>query len=139
MGKSRKATAVWAVFLRGTLLALGVYLAGQLLLALLQVRGVLPEQGGYPATAVVCGLSSLLGGLVCVRRSPWGTLPGGLLTAALFALLLIAGGLLFWHGITWTGRGGVLLLCALGGGVLSGLLGGRRGRRGKRKRRIAVL
>ena len=136
MGKSRKTTAVWAVFLRGTLLALGVYLAGQLLLALLQVQGVLPEQGGYPATAVVCGLSSLLGGLVCVRRSPWGTLPGGLLTAALFALLLIAGGLLFWHGITWKGRGGVLLLCAMGGGVLSGLLGGRRG---KRKRRIAVL
>ena len=139
MGKNRKPTAVWTVFLRGALLAFGVYLAGQLLLALLQVKGVLPEQGGYPATAVLCGVSSLLGGLLCVRRSPWGTLPGGLLEASLFALLLMAGGLLFWRGITWTGRGGVLLLCALGGGAVSGLLGGRRGRRGKRTRRIAVL
>lgn len=139
MGKKRKSTPVWAVFLQGTALALGVYLAGQLLLALLQVRGVLPEQGGYPATAVACGLSSLLGGAICVRRSPWGTLPSGLLAAALFASLLVMVGLLFWQGLTWTGRGGVLLLCALGGGALSGLLGDRRGRRGKRKRRIAVL
>ena len=70
---------------------------------------------------------------MAARRSPWGTLPAALACAALFAAVLAAVGTAFWQGITWTGRGGVLLLCVLGGGVLSGLLGGRRGKRRKRK------
>lgn len=130
MGKGRKQqTAVWMVFLQGLLAALGIYLGGQLLLALLLVKGTLPEGGAFPAVAVLCGLSVACGGLLTVRRSPWGTLPAGLLTAGLFAGVLLVVGLSCWESITWLGRGGILLLCALAGGALAGLLGGRRKRK----------
>lgn len=129
----RQQAAPWAAFAQGGLLALGVYLLGLLLLALLLVKGTVPERSAFPAVAVLCVLAVLCGGLVAARRSPWGTLPAALLCAVLFAAVLAAVGTGFWQGITWTGRGGILLLCALGGGVLAGLLGGRR--RGKRKRK----
>lgn len=136
MGKGRKQqTAVWMVFLQGLLAALGIYLGGQLLLALLLVKGTLPERGAFPAVAVLCGLSVACGGLLTVRRSPWGTLPAGLLTAGLFAGVLLVVGLSCWESITWLGRGGILLLCALAGGALAGLLGCRRKRGGRRKRK----
>ena len=55
MGKKKAATsAVWMVFLQGTLLALGVYLAGILLLALLMVKGSAPENTALPLTAALC-------------------------------------------------------------------------------------
>lgn len=135
MGKGRKqqAAAPWMGFLQGGLLALGVYLLGLLLLALLMVKGTLPERGAFPAVAVLCAAAVFCGGMAAARRSPWGTLSAGLLCAALFAVVLAAVGTAFWQGITWTGHGGILLLCALGGGVLAGLLGGRK--RGKRKRK----
>ena len=134
MGKTKKQKAVWQPFLKGALLSLALYLAGQLLLAALLVKGVLGEGNGFPVIASFCMLSSMCGALLPARYSPWGTLPGALLSAALFACLLIGGGALRWQGITWTGHGGVLLLCALGGGVLAGFLGGR-GRRNKKRRR----
>lgn len=132
-GKRQQAAAPWAAFLQGGLLALGVYLLGLLLLALLLVKGALPEGSAFPTVAVLCVLAVFCGGTVAARRSPWGTLPAGLLCAALFAVVLAAVGTAFWQGITWTGHGGVLLLCALGGGVLAGLLGGRKRKKRKRK------
>jgi len=136
MGKGRKQqTAVWMVFLQGLLAALGIYLAGQLLLALLLVKGTLPEGAAFPAVAALCAAAVACGGLLTVRRSPWGTLPAGLLTAGLFAGVLLVVGLSCWESVTWMGHGGILLLCALAGGLLAGLLGGRRKRGGKRKRK----
>ena len=45
MGKGkRQQTAQWVVFARSTLLAMGIYLLGLLLLALLLVNGTLPEK-----------------------------------------------------------------------------------------------
>lgn len=136
MGKRQKQrTAVWMVFLQGVLLALGIYLLGQLPAAALMVRGSLPESAGFPAAAVLCVLSVTCGGLVTVRRVSWGALPAGLLTAGLFIGVLVLVGLSAWTRITWLGRGGILMLCALGGGLLSGVLGSRRGRRSRRKRK----
>lgn len=136
MGKGRKQqTAVWMVFLRGLLAALGIYLAGQLLLALLLVKGTLPEGSAFPVVAALCVAAVTCGGLLTVRRSPWGTLPAGLLTAGLFVMALLLVGLSCWESVTWMGHGGILLLCALAGGLLAGLLGGRRKRGGKRKRK----
>lgn len=135
MGKGRKPATPWLIFVQGILLALGIYLLEQLLVALLLVRGTLPEQSVFPVVAVTCLLAALAGGISCVRRSAWGRLPSGLLAAGGFAAVLIAVGLLSWEGITWTGHGGILLLCALAGGLLAGVLGGRQGRRVKRKRR----
>ena len=83
-------------------------------------------------TAVLCALSVLCGGLLAGPMLP--PLPGAMAVAACFGGVLLAVGAACWQGVTWTGHGGVLLACALGGGLLSGILtGSRRGRRRKRK------
>ena len=130
---AKKQPAAWVVFAEGTAMSFAVYLLIQLLLALLMVKAVLPERYAFGAVAAACGLSALLGGCFCARRSSLGKLAGSLISAAGFAALLIAGGFLFWEGISWTGKGGVLLLTVLIGGVLAGLLSSKRGRRVKRK------
>ena len=129
MAKGRKQLAVWQGFLAGGLLTLGVYLAGLLFLTLLLVRGVLSEGGSFPAVAVLCMLSALAGGLLTVHLTRWKA--GGVLTAAVFLVLLILAGLGFWEEIAWLGHGGILLLCGLAGGLLAGLTGPKRRRRRK--------
>ena len=130
-GKKRRTTA-GAVLLQGAAVSVIVYLAGILLLALLVVKGAVPERAAFPAVAVLCLLGTLSGGVVTVRRTPWGPLSAALLNTALFAAVLLVVGLACWpDGIG--SRGVILLLCALGGGLAAGLLSGRRGRRRKRK------
>lgn len=133
MGKERKKTALWIVFLRGSIVALGIYLLGVLLLALLVVRGTLPESGTFPILAVLCVIAVLCGSLITVRKSPWGKLPTALLTSVIFGTTLTVVGVSFWREIT--GEGGILLLCALSGGVLAALLGSRKRKAGKRVRK----
>lgn len=118
MAKGRKKLAVWQGFLAGVLLSLGTYLLGLLGLALLLVNGVLPEGGSFPMVAVLCVLAALAGGMLTVRLTRRRT--GGILTAALFLSVLLLAGLGFWEEIAWLGRGGVLLLCGLAGGLLAG-------------------
>lgn len=138
MSKAKKQPPNMLVFLKGLLLAFAVYLPGLLLVTLLVVRGVVKESGLFPAVAAFCLLASLTGGFFCARRPVWGALPSAMLCAVLFAAVLTAAGILCWEeGITWTGRGGILLLCALAGGLLAGLLGS--GRKRKRKRKAAAL
>ena len=130
-GKKRR-TAAGVVLLQGTAVSVIVYLTGILLLALLVVKGAVPERAAFPAVAVLCLLGTLSGGVVTARRTPWGPLSAALLNTALFAAVLLVVGLACWpDGIG--SRGVILLLCALGGGLAAGLLGGRRGRRRKRK------
>ena len=130
-GKKRR-TAAGVVLLQRAAVSVIVYLAGILLLALLVVKGAVPERAAFPAVAVLCLLGTLSGGVVTARRTPWGPLSAALLNTALFAAVLLVVGLACWpDGIG--SRGVILLLCALGGGLAAGLLGGRRGRRRKRK------
>ena len=130
-GKKRR-TAAGVVLLQGAAVSVIVYLTGILLLALLVVKGAVPERAAFPAVAVLCLLGTLSGGVVTARRTPWGPLSAALLNTALFAAVLLVVGLACWpDGIG--SRGVILLLCALGGGLTAGLLGGRRGRRRKRK------
>ena len=137
MGNGRKKdTALWMVFVQGVALSLGVYLLVTVLASLLLVKAVLPEAGAFPILAAGCCLSACLGGLTCTRRSPWGSLPSALVCAAGFLAVLIVVSLLCWKQISWLGRGGLLLLCGAGGGLLAGVLGGRRrcrkgGKRGR--------
>lgn len=134
MGKKQPAApASWTVFLRGIFLSFGLYLLSQLLLSFLLVKSILPEAACFPALASLCGLSTLMGGLYSARRSPLGTMSCSLLITAGFSALLLAVGILCYKGISWTGRGGILLLSALLGGVLAGLLCRKRGRRVKHK------
>ena len=135
MGKTKKTQSEWSWFLTGAALSLALYLGGHLLLASLLVRGAMGEGSAFPVTAALCLMTSAAGALLPVRRSTaLGALPAGRLSAAVFCGLLIAGGALWWDGITWTGRGGFLLLCALGGGLLAALAGNR-GRKRKKRRR----
>lgn len=135
MGKGGKPRpAAWQGVLRGVLAALGVYLVGTALLALVIVKGGAPEGVMFPVTAVLCVLSVLCGGLLAGPMLP--PLPGAMAVAACFGGVLLAVGAACWQGVTWAGRGGVLLACVLGGGLLSGVLAGsRRGRRRKAKRK----
>lgn len=127
MAKGKKRPAPWQGLLAGGLLSLGIYLLGLLLLTLLVVKGVLSEGGSFPAAAVLCTLSTLLGGLLAVRLTGWRA--GGLLAAALVLFALGLAGLGFWEEITWLGRGGILLLYGLAGGLLASLAGPQKRRR----------
>lgn len=131
MAKGKR--AAWVPLLQGIGLALGIYLLAQPLLALLAVKGVLPEARTFPAVAAACALAALAGALYCAARCPWGTLVSGLLCGAGMAAVLAAAGLLCWQEVAWTGRGGVVLLCALGAGLLGGLLGRKGGKRTKKR------
>ena len=135
----KKAPSPWLTVLEGLGMSLGIYLAGILAVTLLAVRGSLSEGGLFPAVAAVCGLASLCGGLLCARRPPWGKLPSAVLQAILFAGCLAAVGLLCWEGLAWNGRGGALVLCALGGGLAAGLLSAAGGGKGRGKRRLRSL
>lgn len=131
MAKERKKN--WTVLLFGDAVAVGLYLLGLLLAALLLVKGHVPETAILPITGFWCGFAVLCGALTAVRRSPWGTLTGGLAAAVVFIFFLLVVGMSFWQEITWTGQGGIVMLCALAGGIMAGLMGGRKQKRKKRK------
>ena len=133
---ARKAKQVpwWKNLLWETLAVLVLYMLGAALLAFLTVRGVIPETGVFSALAVLCGLLSFLAAGYGVRVLPWGGPPRALVPSLVFSGSLVIIGVAFWHGIAWTGNGGVLILCVLGAGGLAVLAGGRR-RKGKGKRK----
>lgn len=135
MGKRQKKTATsWVVFLRAGVLTMGIYLLGILLTALMLVKNVMPETAGFPLVAVFAFLAVLSGGVLAARGSAWGTMPAALLNTAVFMAVLLLVGMACWQeGVGLTGSGSILLLCALAGGMVAGLVGGRRGRRRKRK------
>ena len=130
----RRILSPWKALAGGIVLSLAVYLEWVLLETFLMVQGILPEKTAFPLLAAVCLAATLVGGLRCAAVSPWGRMTGALLCAVVFAGVLTATGLLCWDSVTWNGRGGILLLCILAGGLLAGVSGGTKGRRVKRKR-----
>lgn len=135
MGKRQvKREAVWMQLLRGTVLALVVYLTGAAVLALLLVRGMIPETVVFPVLAMLCFLAAFLDAAFSAGNLPWGSLPSAMLAVLFFAGTLIAVGAACWQGITWTENGGILLLSAAGAGFFAALLSGRR-KKGKRRRK----
>lgn len=128
-----KAKAPWVLCLWGGGAAIGSYLLGMLLLTLLMMKGVVPEEKGFAFIACFCVLSALLGGWIS-SRSAWGPLPGALAVTALFAAVLTFSGICWEEPVCRTGEGWILLGCMLGGGVLAGLLcaSGKNHRRRKR-------
>lgn len=136
MGKLKgKTKPLWLVQLMGVAAALAIYLAGEMLLAVFLVKGSLPESAAFPVTVVLCFLSLFCGGLLTVRGSNVNALSSGMIMAGIFAGVLILVSLSCWDKITWTGRGGILLLCVLAGGTLAGFLGTKKRRKIKRKHR----
>jgi len=135
MGKRQKSSSVWVTLLRALAAAVILYVGGTAALALFVVKGILPETAAVPALAILCAAAAMLGGGLCAGKLPWGTLPASLAAAALFAVLLLGVGAGFLPGVEWSGHGGVLLLCAVGGGLLSGVMGGGRVKGKRRKKR----
>lgn len=128
MAKKKRGTGP----LLGTAMALGIYLLGLLAAAWLLVRGTLPESTAFPVTAGLCAAASFIGGTVSARQMAIGSLPAALLTVGCFVLVLLAAAFGVWQNIACTVQSGGLLLCALTGGLVAGLLGGRKRRKPRR-------
>lgn len=133
VSQRKKTTAPWVVCLQGGGAALAFYLIGIFLLTAAVIKGLLSEEVAFSCIAVLCVLSGLVGGAVCVRRTPWGSLPSAMAGAGLFAVILAAVGAC-WTGVDWTGEGGTLLVCAAGGGLFAGVLGSRKSKHPRKLR-----
>lgn len=131
--RKKTMTAPWIVCLQGGGAALTLYLVGLFLLTAAVMKGLISEELSFSCIAVLCVLSGVAGGAVCARRTPWGSLPGAMAGAGLFAAVLAMVGAC-WTGVDWAGKGGVLLVCAAGGGLFAGLLGGRKSKRARKLR-----
>ena len=135
MGKERKKESLLSVLMRGSIISLLIYLLGAFLISLLLVKGAFPESSIYPMLGIDSILATLGGCIIVLRKSPLGKLPTALLVAGIFCGLQLVIGICFWQGLSWTGEGGVLLLCAVGGGILSAMLSTRKRKKGKRIRK----
>ena len=96
--------------------------------------GLAGEELGYQFTVVGCVLGGFGGGVLAVKRCGGGLLTG-LGTGAVFFLLLLTAGALFYQSVTVRAGGAGLLCGALCGGAAAGLLSGGRGTKTPRKKR----
>lgn len=127
----------WAGFPEGAALSLVLYIVFQCLLALLTIKGVVPEGAAFRFQAGSGAAAACAGGALAIRRTDVGTLLAALGSAAIFAAVLALGGMLACDGVVWSRESLILLAAALAGGALAGVLGGRRGK--KRKQRSAPI
>lgn len=111
------------------LVGYGVLLA---LVAAALTRGIMPEGSLSAVVMVCCVVAALVGGSVSAGRSTWRPMSAAVSVGAVMAVLLLLGGLSAPEPPDWAGQGGALVLCALGGGLLAGLLASHRR---KKKRR----
>ena len=129
----RKSGALWMVIARGVAVSLVIWACGVGLLAGVMTAGAVGETGAFPALLALTTVAAFVGAVSVIRHTPLGSLVSSMLTAGLFAALLLCIGMASWNGIAWTGHGGTLLLWALIGGAAAGIAG--RPRPKKRARR----
>ena len=128
--KTRPAGVTVAVSAR---VSVGVSLGLLLICAALLVRGAVGE-GAAAALVPVCGAAaSFVGGLLCVRRCPWGRMACGLVGAVAFGGVVACVAAVAWRdGALWLSSGVMVLSAIAAGGVLAGAVGRKRGKRVKR-------
>ena len=124
-------------YMLGVLIGGAVSLVVCLLLLLLASVGIssgrLALAHKYQITMAASVVSTLIGGLIANKRCETQRLLVGLAVGAVYFLLLLTVGLLFFDAQLQTGEIG--LLCgSLFGGAVSGLLGGN-AKKGKRRKR----
>lgn len=124
----------WAGFLEGAALALGLYIGFQCLLALLTLKGVLPEEMAFRFQAASGVLASCAGGTLSIRRTEVGPLWAALGSAVIFAAALTLGGILLCDDLVWSGESLILLAAALAGGLLAVVPGRKPGKKKKQSR-----
>ena len=136
MSKQKSMAMIFAKCIGAALL---VYVLLQLLVALLAVRGALPESKLFHAQVCTAVLAVLPGGIYAGRHSGLGSLTAAMLVAVGVALTSLLLGLLVWNnGPAWTAETGIRLLAMATGGVLAGLLSARGGKKRRKKRRSAA-
>lgn len=139
MGKEKKKTAEWTVFLQGGAVTLWMYLVGLCLSAFLFIKGILPERMEFGVVAGLSFIAALVGGGLVARRSSFATMPAAMLNAAIFAGILLMVGMTGWQDTSFGEQSGILLLCALIGGLAAGVWGARKGKRRKKGKSRAGL
>ena len=128
---SGKKTMGWKSILLGLAAAMTVDLLGVLLVTLLTVRGAVGEGSGFPLLAVAALCAAFTGGMIAGGGGV--DAAGALLHTGLFGVLLVLICFGAWEGVTIHGL--ILLAMVLLGGLLSGAV---RGKVGKRRRKGLV-
>ena len=126
---SGKKTMGWKRTLLGLAVTAAVDMAGILLVTLLTVRGMVGEGNAFPLLVGTALCASFAGGLTAGGGGTGAA--GALLNAGLFAALLILVCFGVWGGVTVHGL--ILLAMVLLGGVLSGAVRGKVGKRRKKR------
>ena len=128
---SGKKTMGWRSILLGLAAAMAVVLLGVLLVTLLTVRGAVGEGSGLPLLAGAALCAAFTGGMIAGGGGVGAA--GALLHTGLFGVLLVLICFGAWEGVTIHGL--ILLAMVLLGGLLSGAV---RGKVGKRRRKGLV-
>ena len=126
---SGKKTMGWKRALLGLAVTAAADLAGILLVTLLTVRGMVGEGSAFPLLAGTALCASFAGGLTAGGGGVGAA--GALLNVGLFAALLVLVCFGVWDGVTVHGL--ILLAAVLLGGVLSGAIRGKVGKRRKKR------
>lgn len=134
--KPEDPAAVWlgtmCRLLKGGGVAVVTAALGLVVCALLVSGGVVGERLMGRGVLAICVVSSLVGGLVAVRRLERGTLLAGLGVGGILFLLLLTAGFLLYEDASLSNGGVPILIACCCGGAIAGVLGGRP--RKKRKR-----
>ena len=134
--KPEDPAAVWlgtmCRLLKGGGVAVVTAALGLVVCALLVSSGVVGEKLMGRGILAICVVSSLVGGLVAVRRLERGTLLAGLGVGGILFLLLLTAGFLLYEDASLSNGGVPILIACCCGGAIAGVLGGRP--RKKRKR-----
>lgn len=128
---SGKKTMGWKSILLGLTAAMAVDLLGVLLVTLLTVRGAVGEGSGLPLLAGAALCAAFTGGMIAGGGGAGAA--AALLHTGLFGVLLVLICFGAWEGVTIHGL--ILLAMVLLGGLLSGAV---RGKVGKRRRKGLV-
>jgi len=126
-----KKTAGWSKLCIGAAVSTGVYLIGILLIAFLMVKGIIALEKVDVILAVWVMAAAFCGSLPMLKIKVAPPLLACLAQSVLFMILILSASYLFWEGPVWSRGNIALLLCALVGGLLPGVLWGRGGRKKK--------
>lgn len=124
-----------AALILGLLISFVIYLLFQLLLAAVAVRIMIPERHLTGLQIATCVIAVFCGGRWAVGHTHFGTLIASLIVTCGVIVIMILSGLAIYDEINWTGKSGGLLLGAVCGGVLAGLLGRKKRSTGKKRKR----
>ena len=122
-----------AVFVRGSAVAIWIYLVIVAAEALLVVNGIVPEKAEIGMVAGAGFVAAMFGGAMVVERGSLGRISAAMIISAIFAGALVAVKLMAGTPVIWSDCGWLQLICIFAGGAVSGL---RRFGKKKRVRRM---